>query len=475
MGNTAYTTDKLINDLKVPNNINLGVMVNAGDLINNYHYTHKNLLSLFKKRNKKIKFVRLACHFDEIQKLKKCLNWLNKNKYEVFVNIMQISEIDKSKVRKICNFLIRNKIKKIYLADSLGSLRIKSFKKIINIFQLYWPYDLGLHAHNNLKQALENSVYAIKSNFKWIDSTIMGMGRGPGNLLTEDIIKKYYPEDLGHINRLKLLHFKKLKTKYNWGPNKYYKSAAIFGIHPTYIQEMLSEKRYKKKDYENILKNLKKTDAKKYNPRKLFVPSNVFLGSPKGKWTPKSILNNKKVLLLGPGKSIEKQRRKIEKFVDNNNLIVVSINSSTGISRELINFRLVCHPLRIISDAYFFNRSRKPLIMPYSMMPKKLSELVSTQNKLIYDFGLKISKSEIVKVYDKFCISPSPLAIIYALSVCKAGQVNKVYLAGFDGYQSDDPATDETAFVLKRFRHSFKNFKINTITPSKYNLEKIEI
>ena len=108
-------------------------------------------------------------------------------------------------------------------------------------------------------------------------------------------------------------------------------------------------------------------------------------------------------------------------------------------------------------------------------MPKKLSELVSTQNKLIYDFGLKISKSEIVKVYDKFCISPSPLAIIYALSVCKAGQVNKVYLAGFDGYQSDDPATDETAFVLKRFRHSFKNFKINTITPSKYNLEKIEI
>ena len=79
------------------------------------------------------------------------------------------------------------------------------------------------------------------------------MGIGPGNLLTEDIIKKYYPEDLGHINRLKLLHFKKLKTKYNWGPNKYYKSAAIFGIHPTYIQEMLSEKRYKKKDYENIM------------------------------------------------------------------------------------------------------------------------------------------------------------------------------------------------------------------------------
>ena len=130
--NSFARIPKLINHLKVPNNINLGVMVNAGDLINNYHYTHKNLLSLFKKRNKKIKFVRLACHFDEIQKLKECLNWLNKYKYEVFVNIMQISEIDKSKVRKICNFLIRNKIKKIYLADSLGSLRIKSFKKICN-------------------------------------------------------------------------------------------------------------------------------------------------------------------------------------------------------------------------------------------------------------------------------------------------------------------------------------------------------
>ena len=50
---------------------------------------------------------------------------------------------------------------------------------------------------------------------------------------------------------------------------------------------MLSEKRYRKNDYDNILLNLKRSDTKKYNPRKLFTASNAFLGLPKGKWTRK--------------------------------------------------------------------------------------------------------------------------------------------------------------------------------------------
>ena len=44
-------------------------------------------------------------------------------------------------------------------------------------------------AHNNLNLALKNSITAIKNGFNWIDSTILGMGRGPGNLKTEDILK----------------------------------------------------------------------------------------------------------------------------------------------------------------------------------------------------------------------------------------------------------------------------------------------
>mgnify|MGYP001232770945 CR=1 FL=1 len=475
VGNTAYTSDQLLSNLKIPNHLKIGVMINASELIDGKNSIKTNLSKLFKKKNKKINFVRLACHFDEIPKLKTCLNWLRSKKYDVFVNIMQISEIDKNKIRSICKILSSSKIKHLYLADSLGALRLNKFLKIIKNFKKYWKFNLGLHAHNNLNKALENSVFAINNGFKWIDSTILGMGRGPGNLLTEDILKKYYPKDVKFINSIKVFHFNKLKKKYNWGSNKYYRAAALNKIHPTYIQEMLSEKRYRKSDYENIIQNLKKTDAKKYNPRKLFTPSNAFLGKPKGKWTPKNILKNKNVLIIGPGKTIEKNKEKIERYIDKKNLIVIALNTNTGISEELINFRLACHPLRIISDSFFHNNSRKPLIIPYSMLPKRLNEMVSIKNKLIYDFGLKVSKKKNFKIFQKFCIVQNPLAITYALSICKAGEVNNIFLAGFDGYMSDDPAIDETAFILKNYQKKFKKTIIKTLTPTPYNLEKSHI
>ena len=109
------------------------------------------------------------------------------------------------------------------------------------------------------------------------------------------------------------------------------------------------------------------------------------------------------------------------------------------------------------------------------MLPKRLSELVSVKNKLIYDFGLKVSKKNNFKIYQKFCIVQTPLAIVYALSICKSGVVNNIFLAGFDGYTSDNPAIDETDFVIKNFKKQFKKINIKTLTPTAYNLEKGDI
>ena len=216
MGLTAYTDDKLINSLNIPKNLNLGVMINASELINNKESSLTILKKLFPKRNSKIKFVRFACHFNEVFKLKECFNWLEKENIDAFVNIMQISEIEDIYISKICKFLKPKKIRALYLADSLGSLKRKEFNEIIIKFKTCWKGDLGLHAHNNLNLALKNSIFAINNHFKWVDCTILGMGRGPGNLKTEEIIKSYYSRDLQFINRIKNKYFIDLHKNYKW-------------------------------------------------------------------------------------------------------------------------------------------------------------------------------------------------------------------------------------------------------------------
>ena len=52
-----------------------------------------------------IRFIRIACHFNEVFKIEKYLKVLKKNKnINLFINIMQISEIDTKTIFKICNF-----------------------------------------------------------------------------------------------------------------------------------------------------------------------------------------------------------------------------------------------------------------------------------------------------------------------------------------------------------------------------------
>ena len=67
-------------------------------------------------------------------------------------------------------------------------------KKVISTLKRFWKGQIGIHAHDNLSKALSNSLTAIENGATWIDSTVTGMGRGPGNVQTEFLlleIEKY--------------------------------------------------------------------------------------------------------------------------------------------------------------------------------------------------------------------------------------------------------------------------------------------
>ncbi|MDB9799551.1 hypothetical protein OAB48_00800 [Pelagibacteraceae bacterium] len=474
-GVTASTSDKFINKLKIPHNLKVGVMINASDFFKSSEKPIQLCNNFFTHSKKcKISFIRLACHIHDIYKIKNVVSWFKNKNYKVFLNIMQISEISDQEIKKISFFLNKLNIDVLYLADSLGSITPTQTKKLYSKFQKYWKGEMGLHAHDNLGLALKNCKSAVSCNVNWIDGTVTGMGRGPGNVKTEDLIKSFYPKS--NSNKLKKLikrYFQPMKEKYRWGKNKYYELAAKNKIHPTYIQDLLSDTRYKEKDYLNIINILKKTDSRQFNPFQMYSTEILFSGKPKGKWNPKTQLNEKNILILGPGTSVKKKKKSIEKIIKQKNLLVLAINTATPIDEKLINLRVVCHPMRIMSDSFFHSTSRKGLVIPYSMMPNKIKNIINIDNKLIYDFGISINLNNKVIIKDKYCILPKPLAISYALSLAIAGNARRIYLAGFDGFDNFDPFKDETNIILKYFKQTYKKLSLKTLTTSKYNLEKV--
>ena len=138
----------------------------------------------------------------------------------------------------------------------MGSLKKAKLKETLNFLNNNWNKEIGIHAHDNLNLALKNSLFALNNGVSWIDSTITGMGRGPGNLKTEEILKysNFYKKTEKFKDVLK--NFLKLKKFYKWGSNIYYKIAAKKKIHPTYIQKILNDDRYKKSEYKKIIYEL---------------------------------------------------------------------------------------------------------------------------------------------------------------------------------------------------------------------------
>ena len=471
-----HTTEKFVNSLKVPKNLTLGVMVNVFEITSIRSDLKKTIDKLFtQSNNSKIKFIRLASHLGEIDKAFKIGNLLKKKGYILGINLMQITEHKKKDIIIVGKKANKFKPNILYFADSLGSMDDKKVSEIIKNFRTYWNGEIGVHAHDNLKKALSNSIHASKYGVNWIDSTITGMGRGPGNVKTEELIPKINllqknKLDIRPVLSIKKKYFEVMKKNFKWGTNKFYYLSGKYGIHPTYVQEMLSQKLNKDKIIE-VLEHLKEknTEGNKYDVNLIRTEFQKPIKLTKGTWAPKTKIKGKNILLLASGPNLKKYRRKVEQFIRTKRPIVISLKPKTIINNKLIDYYIACNPLRIISEINLYNQIKKPFIIPKTLITKKIKNKLKGVKLLDFGIGLKDHK---FKFYDNCALIPRLYNLAYALALMESGKVLNVYLAGFDGYGSDDRRTKITNNIFKKFYKSNAASKLNFLTPTSYNLIK---
>ena len=477
-GSTFFSNDNYINILKVPKNLVLGVMINVSELINFKSNYKKKLKEIFfnKRKNSKIKFVRLASHFNEISETIKICKILKEHKYTVMINLMQISEQKKEDIIEASKKINLAKPDVLYFADSLGSINNNEIPKYINYLRSHWKGDIGIHAHNNLGKALSNSLAAIKSNISWVDSTVLGMGRGAGNTETEYLVlevnkfsKKNY--NLIPINKIISKYFDGLKSKYKWGQNPFYYLAGKYGIHPTYIQEMLS---IKMKDEEIIdaINQLKEEGGNKYNVNLVKSEFQKPIKLKSGKWSPEKKLKNKDVLLISSGPKFLEFKKEIEKYIEKKKPIVIALNTSVKLNKNLINYYVACNPLKLLSESDMYKKVKSPLIVPFSLLSEKLKKKFKGIN--LYDFGIGL-KDNNFKFFKNCCMIPKLYTVAYALAIAAAGKSNKIFLAGFDGYEKNDRRLKIINDIFNSFLATKSTKIVTAITPTIYNINKKSI
>lgn len=227
-GGCAYSTDTFLNSLAIPSGLadKIGVMINGSE-ISNPETQIANLEKLFyPKAESPVSLVRIACHVHEFIECLPAATWLKQQGYLVGFNLMQVADRTPAEITQLAIAASNYPLDALYFADSMGSLNPQQVTDIIHAFQQGWQGALGIHTHDNMGQAIANSLQAVKSGVTWINSTVTGMGRGPGNAQTEYLILALaeFRQSQGNPTKLFELirkHFKPMQNRYGWGTNPF--------------------------------------------------------------------------------------------------------------------------------------------------------------------------------------------------------------------------------------------------------------
>jgi len=403
--------------------------------------------------------------------------------YKIFANPVSITGYTDDEVSALIEKINKIAPYAVSVVDTYGLMHSKESLKYFDFFnqKLEKEIILGYHAHNNFQMAYANSITLLNRNLSRpiaIDGTLYGMGKSAGNACTE-LLAMYMNEFCGrNFNMLQIqeaidIDIIKEFEKKQWGYNFEYYMAALNDCHPTYTQHLLDKKTLSVKSVNDILIQIsadKKLTYDKDHIEKLYNEyQERYCDDAATVESLKKEFSDKKILLLGPGKTLQDNFGAIDNFIRENNPTIVSIN-----------FLNESFPI----DYVFMGNAKR-----YSQFFHKIYgensgvKIVCTSN--ITEAGRKIDfvVNYSALLSDDQVIRDNPL-IMFLRLLKKIGRT-EIWLAGFDGYDQDNSANyygDYARFLyycrdnviprneaIKKELGGMSQFmKISSLTPTRY-------
>ena len=162
-----------------------------------------------------------------------------------------------------------------YIVDSFGMMMQDDVMNKVRLADNFLGRDVkvGLHTHNNMQLSFQNAITVIDMHLKRdviVDGTLMGMGKGAGNLNTE-IYAEYLNANCGKdYNLLPLMDvvehkIKPLQKKYEWGYSAEYFLSAKNATTPSYAKLFYRDEGCSIDELDSLLKMIPDENRDSFN------------------------------------------------------------------------------------------------------------------------------------------------------------------------------------------------------------------
>lgn len=367
------------------------------------------------------------------------------------------------------------------IVDTYGGMYLDDMVHLYNLVEHNLNSDIciDIHSHNNfqLSFAFAQEIIRLANDRRQIilDATLNGMGKCAGNLNTELIVdflvrKKIYDYDIDVILDAIDRYLYPIKNTCEWGYSVPAFMAGIYKAHPNNIIYLTEKYRLNSKDIKYIISGIESETRQRYdyvNIQRVYkeycacrVNDTIVINELRNK------LEDRHILVLAPGKTIEDYHEEICGYIEKERPIVISVNF---IPKQMeYNYLFYANTIHWEKISDYIDRSK-------CIITSNIH--ADTEKTLMVDYsGLIMEESGL---YDN--------STIMLLNLLRKLYVGRISLAGFDGLkeneenyvdatfpnQRTDSNIKETNKEVKRLLEQYKSkvagrIKIDFLTPSIY-------
>ena len=227
------------------------------------------------------------------------------------------------------------------IVDTFGSMYQEDLQRVFEIINhnLVKSCKIGFHSHNNmqLSNALSQDFIRMTCGKREVvvDGTISGMGRGAGNTPTE-LIAQYMVSKLGYGYDMNAIldiidgYMGSIRSRCSWGYTTPYFIAGCYSAHVNNIAYLTEKNSIRSKDISFILNKIGAVSRKRYDYDLLektyleLLHSDIDDSAALGKL--KSRIGARSVLIIAPGHTATQYSSDIERYIESNNPVVITVN-----------------------------------------------------------------------------------------------------------------------------------------------------
>lgn len=264
-GQTLFNTVEQASEI-IPKNLHQKYSL----MIRPDHYDIKQL----KGCSDKVSIIRFAFYLRDIELLKQQCNHVREKGYIVILNPINISSYSPETFKLMLETVNIINPKSVTIVDTFGSLTVPKIRNYCDLIgkQLDGGIATGCHLHENMLMSsslIQEFINKMgKKRELFLDGSLDGMGRAPGNLPTEilaDIVNNNISEDrysLENIYEAISNYILPIKDKYPWGYSPAYYYSGKMSVDRSYPEYYLNNEALNLKDIKLVIDMISRTEHK---------------------------------------------------------------------------------------------------------------------------------------------------------------------------------------------------------------------